>query len=1145
MSRSETPHDLDVVLITALKDELDAVRAVDDGAVDDVWDERRDSSGFRYYVRDYAASSAGGRIRIALAQAVEMGGLAAAQVAARLVNELRPRCLAMCGICAGRRGKVALGDVIVADRVYKYDDGKMIAHENDQGVRIEEVWSDIRTYNLDARWKQAAESFFDDWADGSESLVRQRPPSYRRQELWLLQGLWEQKGGDPPLSDHPDRKKKCPSWTDVVRRLRQRKRITRTGLKLTKTGRSFLEEQRTLHPDGLPEDEPFRLHVGPIATGSQVVEDGRVFERLARAERKVLGLEMEAAAIGMVAEVERVPWMIVAKGVTDHADREKDDSFRAFSARAAAEFVLAFLRRELPPREAPTQSKLAVRTSIDRLPVPGRFFVGRDQELRRLDQAWVDPHQHVISIVAWGGVGKSALVHRWLAALEREDYRGADCVYGWSFYSQGTEERLASADQFIDTALRWFGDPDPSAGSPRDRGLRLAELVRQRRTLLVLDGVEPLQHPPGPLAGRLKDPGLAALVKTLASSSSGLCVVTTRELIDDVGHLAESSAPRIDLEHLTPEAGGELLRHLGVKGTDRELRTAAEELGGHALTLTLLGTYLRKACGGEVRKRGEVALGEADERQGGHAYRVMAAYERWLGPGPELAILRLLGLFDRPAEGEAIAALRSAPVIPELNESLVGIAEKDWQWALSNLRDCGLLGASDPGAPATLDAHPLVRSYFGDELQARHPEAWSAGQERLYEHYRQAAPELPDTLAEMMPLYAAVVHGCRAGKQWEAFNEVYWPRISRRSEHYQLNKLGAFGADLVALSGFFAKPWAEPVAGFTDDDKAALLSTTGFELRALGRLAEAVQPMRAGLEMWKVQENWEDAAKSAGNLSELTLTLGDLSQAVASAEESVDLADRSGDAFLRTASRTTLADALHQAGRLEESATAFREAEAMQAEWQPQYPRLSSLGGYRYCDLLLGRSGGQVWSGLGGSSTASGKAERLREACRQLLERGKKALDLVLKGSRTLLDIALNHLTLGRAHFGLALSAPDSADFAPATEHLDRAVVGLRQAGTEHNLPWGLLARAALRRVRGDRTGASADLTEALEIAERGSMLLHQCDAHLGWTLLHLASGDAADARRHLALAKALVEKTGYHLRDAEVAFLEERLAAL
>ena len=66
-----------------------------------------------------------------------------------------------------------------------------------------------------------------------------------------------------------------------------------------------------------------------------------------------------------------------------------------------------------------------------------------------------------------------------------------------------------------------------------------------------------------------------------------------------------------------------------------------------------------------------------------------------------------------------------------------------------------------PGANAraALDAHPLVRSYFGDQLRKRQPGAWRAGHERLYEYFCQAAPELPNTLEETMPLYAAVVHG--------------------------------------------------------------------------------------------------------------------------------------------------------------------------------------------------------------------------------------------------------------------------------------------------------------------------------------------------------------------------------------------------
>ena len=75
-------------------------------------------------------------------------------------------------------------------------------------------------------------------------------------------------------------------------------------------------------------------------------------------------------------------------------------------------------------------------------------------------------------------------------------WRGAERVFGWSFYSQGTD-RLSSSDEFVEAALRWFGDPDPRAGSPWAKGERLAALVRKQRTILVLDGMEPLQWGPG------------------------------------------------------------------------------------------------------------------------------------------------------------------------------------------------------------------------------------------------------------------------------------------------------------------------------------------------------------------------------------------------------------------------------------------------------------------------------------------------------------------------------------------------------------------------------------------------------------------------------------------------------------------------
>jgi tetratricopeptide (TPR) repeat protein len=788
----------------------------------------------------------------------------------------------------------------------------------------------------------------------------------------------------------------------------------------------------------------------------------------------------------------------------------------------------------------------APRFDLGRLPIAGRLLIGRESELARLDTAWENPSIHVLTFVAFGGTGKSALVSHWMGHMAAAGWPGVRRVFDWSFYSQGSEERVASADRFLDHALSWFGDSDPTAGAARDRGLRLAELVRQEKTLLVLDGVEPLQRPPShPLAGRLKDPGLTALLKSLAGANPGLCVVTTRERIADLESFTRT-APQEDLEALSPEAGAELLKALGVGGKDSELLAASREFGNHALTLTLLGGYLKRAFRGDVRRRKEVNLAGADQRKGGHALRVIGTYANWLGEGPEVAVLRLMGMFDRPAQPQAIAALRAEPVISGLTEALVNLGEEDWQLTLSNLREHGLLLTADPQQPGILDAHPLVRVFFQEDLEKNRPLAWKTGNLRLYEHLQTEAPDLPYTLEAMEPLYTAVIHGCRAGRQQRVLDEVYMRRI-QRDEFFSIRKLGAFGLDLSALSGFFARPWDQPSTSLTFSEQALILNSAGFDLRALGRLVEAVQPMQAGLAMRFYEKDWRNAARNAGSLSELTLTLGEVERAVDFGQQSVDLADRSGEAFVKVGNRTMLADALHQAGHWEESAKTFREAEVLQAERQPSYPRLYAIMGYRYCDLLLSR--GEPEDGAGASSNGflTDKARRFREVCREVKRRAEMTLEWAKKNDADLLTLALDHLILSRSHLGLALTATpgqgEETSFIHAIEELDHGLDGLQHAGEEEFIVHGLLARATLRRFRKDLSGAEVDLTEALEIAERGSMRLHECDAHLEWARLCRQRGEREEAKRHVEVARRLVEETGYGRRRREVEWLERQLA--
>src|SRR6202035_4936647 len=131
----------------------------------------------------------------------------------------------------------------------------------------------------------------------------------------------------------------------------------------------------------------------------------------------------------------------------------------------------------------------------------------------------------------------------------------------------------------------------------------------------------------------------------------------------------------------------------------------------------------------------------------------------------------MLGLFDRPADERALAALRKVPAISGLTELLSGLGEIEWRTMLARLRRARLLSGEDPHNPGYLDTHPLVREYFGEQLQSQQKDAWKECNWRLYHYYRTLAPQLPDSFREMEPLFSAVICACNAGLFHEALHE--------------------------------------------------------------------------------------------------------------------------------------------------------------------------------------------------------------------------------------------------------------------------------------------------------------------------------------------------------------------------------------
>jgi tetratricopeptide (TPR) repeat protein len=275
----------------------------------------------------------------------------------------------------------------------------------------------------------------------------------------------------------------------------------------------------------------------------------------------------------------------------------------------------------------------------------------------------------------------------------------------------------------------------------------------------------------------------------------------------------------------------------------------------------------------------------------------------------------------------------------------------------------------------------------------------------------------------------------------------------------------------------------------------------------LGRLREAATVLKETLEFYVRMEGHKDIAIAAGNLSELLLTLGRVPEAVEAARRAVDHADKSGDDFWIEASRTTLADALHQWGKFKEAEQWFREAEEKQKVRQPGYPFLYSLWGYRYCDLLLGR----------------GRRP-------EVMERAAKTLEWVIEYGDPL-SIALDYLSLGRARLMQAQESGKAEDWQHAADLLDRAVDGLRKYGSQQHLPRGLFARAEFHRLRKDYGKAWKDLNEAHEIAESGDMKLYLADYHLIAGGVRRGEGKDDEAAEHARKAGELIEEMEYFRR--------------
>ncbi|NER49769.1 MAG: trypsin-like serine protease, partial [Symploca sp. SIO1A3] len=215
---------------------------------------------------------------------------------------------------------------------------------------------------------------------------------------------------------------------------------------------------------------------------------------------------------------------------------------------------------------------------LDDIPAPLSAWVGREDLLQALSEAWLDPDYCIIGLIGFGGEGKTSVAARWIEELLRHpSLPQPDGVFWWDFNQKPyVDEFFSKVFEYLD-----LGEINPNLLVSVDVK---AEIIRslKGRYLFILDGIEVVQHQSGDDYGLLTNKELCSFLRSFAEGNhQSFCLVTSRAPLLDL--LDYTTYTEREVNPLSIEQGSTLLKKLGVKGKKAELEQVVKDWGGYAL----------------------------------------------------------------------------------------------------------------------------------------------------------------------------------------------------------------------------------------------------------------------------------------------------------------------------------------------------------------------------------------------------------------------------------------------------------------------------------------------------------------------------------------------------------------------------------
>jgi tetratricopeptide (TPR) repeat protein len=574
-----------------------------------------------------------------------------------------------------------------------------------------------------------------------------------------------------------------------------------------------------------------------------------------------------------------------------------------------------------PPPQTPTARA--------RLPLAMRFahestedekFTGREDALARLDRWASDSDVRLVAVTAVGGLGKTALIGRWLKQGRAAAARGFQGGFFWSFYRDREERRFFEALVAYGREERAWTPGDANAPA-RDQAQQLLEACP---LVVALDGLEVIQGTPGTVTyGELLGVGLADFLhRHCNGNSSSLVLLTSRFPFPDLTSYLGGSLRSLPLGSLEPTEGADLLASVGLRGQPADREEISRKLEGHPLALRVFARSMPPDLRGDPTRLWEQIFDPAhlvaDDSLEGKMRRLLGFYEARL-PDAHRQALGLVALFRMP-----VAEATLAPLWEKLLNQPAGGGLRS---ALEELRREHLLTA-DPGADGEprYACHPILRDYFRAQLLGE--SAFARAAATLL-----AGP--PDTKAqrslETIQTVATAIELLLDAGDVKAANDLYTSRgklfMWHPAPHWGLAVARGFVRD-EGRRGAVRQEFGARGLSFFLASCGLFASLAGEPETALRFHGEAVAACREAGDQ-------ENLSRGLLNLSDVEMSLGLLAAAAGRSAEALDLATNFGDGRERGDFLARAGHAASLRGQVGQADRHFAEANAIENRIEP------------------------------------------------------------------------------------------------------------------------------------------------------------------------------------------------------------------